>query len=125
MDTAVSNKVNNRTKKGEKKKKLKEIINNKENKFEKIEKLSININKKNENYIIGEIEIKEEDINKDIRIINSFEQYKREDKEWKENEEYDYKFESEKEIKEKCKIEINNKIIRFKYFYKFKKKGNI
>ena len=34
----------------------------------------------NNNYIIAEIEIKKEDINKNIRIINSFEQYKRENK---------------------------------------------
>ena len=33
--------------------------------------------KEKENYIIGEIEMKEEDINKDIRIINSFEEVKR------------------------------------------------
>ena len=74
----------------------------------------------NENYIIGEIDIKNEDINKDIRIINSFEECKRiynrkDDKD-------DYKYENEKEIKEICKIEINNKIIPFSYFYKFKEK---
>ena len=73
------------------------------------------------NYIIAEIEIKEEDINKDIRIINSFEEDKR-NNEW-EDEEDDYKYENEKEIKENCKIEINNKIISFSYFYKFKEKG--
>ena len=33
--------------------------------------------KEQKNYIISEIEIKEEDINKDIRIINSFEEVKR------------------------------------------------
>ena len=35
-------------------------------------------NKDRNNYIIAEIEIKKEDINKDIRIINSYEQIKRE-----------------------------------------------
>ncbi len=35
------------------------------------------VNKEKENYIISEIEIKEDDINKDIRIINSFEEMKR------------------------------------------------
>ena len=35
-----------------------------------------------ENYIISEIEIKEKDINKDIRIINYFEEVKR-NNEWK------------------------------------------
>ena len=41
-----------------------------------------NINKQHNiynNYIIGEINIKEEEVNKDIRIINSYEQTKRED----------------------------------------------
>ena len=76
--------------------------------------------KEKENYIIGEIEIKEEDINKDIRIINSFEEVKRIN-EW-EDEEDDYKYENEKQIKENCKIEINDKIIPFSYFYKFKEK---
>ena len=78
--------------------------------------------KETENYIIGEIEIREEDINKDIRIINSFEEVKR-NKRWWEDKEDDYKYENEKEIKENCKIEINNKIISFSYFYKFKEKG--
>ena len=74
-----------------------------------------------DNYIIAEINIKEEDINKDIRIINSFEQNKREknDKNYKD----DYLYKNEKEIKENCKIKINDEIIPFSYFYKFKKKG--
>ena len=71
--------------------------------------------KEKENYIIGEIEIKEEDINKDIRIINSFEEVKRiiKLKDCKD----DYKYENEKEIKENCIIEINDKIIPFSYYY--------
>ena len=51
--------------------------------------------------------------------INSFEQYNRENN--KRSERDDYKYENEKEIKEKCKIIINNEIIPFSYFYKFKK----
>ena len=77
--------------------------------------------KEKENYIISEIEIKEKDINKDIRIINSFEEVKRINK--CEEKEDDYKYENEKEIKENCIIEINAKIIPFSYFYKFKEKG--
>ena len=73
------------------------------------------------NYIIGELYISDEDINKDIRIINSYEQVKRED-------EYniikgDYKNENEKEIKENCIIKINGIVIPFCYFYKFKTSG--
>ena len=69
------------------------------------------------NYIIAEIDIKED--NKNIRIINSYEQYD------KENHFIQYKkeYENEKEIKDNCEIRINDKIIPFSYFYKFDKKG--
>ena len=46
------------------------------------------------NYIIAEIYIKKSDINKDIRIINSFENFKRENE--CEDEEDDYKYEKKK-----------------------------
>ena len=65
------------------------------------------------NFIIAEIYIKKEDINKDIKIINSFEDY----------EDDECKYEKEKGIKEKCTIEINNRKIAFNYFYKFKEEG--
>ena len=75
----------------------------------------------NKNFIIGEIYINKEDINKDIRIINSFEnvkiEYKIEDKE------DDWKYENEKEIKENIEIKINNKIIPFSYYHKFENEG--
>ena len=82
--------------------------NNKNN--EKI-KNNINVNYITKNCIIGEIYIKEEDINKDIRIINSIENSGKlmEDK-------------NEAEIKE-CDIYINDENIGFSYFYKFKKEG--
>ena len=67
------------------------------------------------NYIESEIEIKEE--NQKIRIINSYEEwYKNNDGEFKEE------FCNEKEIKE-CEFSINNEMIPFTYFYKFKKTG--
>ena len=74
------------------------------------------------NYIKAELYIKEEDINKDIRIINSFEEHKRNNIFIKDKED-DYKYENEKEIKENCEIKINNNIILFNYFYKFKESG--
>ena len=77
-------------------------------------------NYNNNNNIIGEIEIKEVDINKKIQIINSFEEFKRNNG-WKDKED-DYKYENEKEIKENCEIKINNNIIPFNYYYEFKKK---
>ena len=73
------------------------------------------------NYIIAEINIGEDKIDEDIRIMNSFEEAKREN-EWMDRED-DYKFENEKEIKEKCIIKINNKIISFNYYNKFNEKG--
>ena len=83
------------------------------------------INNKDNNYIIVEINIDENNINKSIRLINSFEQATKErGGEFFDIKEEDYyKYENEKEIKDNCQIEINNKIIDFSYFYKFKKKG--
>ena len=77
---------------------------------------------KNKNFIIAEFNIKENEINKDIRIINSFEEVKRKNKSFEDIEDY-YKYENEKEIKDNCKIKINNEIIPFSYFYKFNNKG--
>ena len=54
-----------------------------------------------DNYIIAEIDIKDEYVNKDIRIINS----------------------SEDSIRTKCNIKINDELISFNYFHKFKSKG--
>ena len=68
------------------------------------------------NYIINEIDIKENDLNKDIRIINSYEQF------FKENN-YGVGENNEKEIKDNIEIEIDDKIIPFSYFNKFKEKG--
>ena len=74
------------------------------------------------NIIIGEINIGIYDINKDILIINSFENVKRENK-LIEDKKDDWKYENEKEIKENIKIKINDKIIPFSYYYKFEKEG--
>ena len=74
-------------------------------------------NENKNNYIFDELYIKDKDINNDIRIINSYEER------MKSNEleiEEDYK--NEDEIK-KCQIEINNELIQFNYFHKFKSKG--
>ena len=74
------------------------------------------------NIIIGEIFINKENINKDIRIINSFENAKRE-KSWMKDSKDDWKYENEKEIKENIVIKINGTIIEFVYYYKFKEEG--
>jgi len=69
------------------------------------------------NYIIGELNIKEDSQN--IRIINSYEQSNSEDKYIK----YEQENENEKEIKDNCKIIINAELIPFTFFHKFNKKG--
>ena len=92
-----------------------DINRNEENNI--IENEGKNMNKY-ENKIIGEIYIKENDINKDIQIINSFENYKRAYSYIKDKED-DYKYENEKEIKENIEIKINEEIINFSYYHKF------
>ena len=99
-----------------------------------------NKNNKNENknnVIIGEININKNDINKDIQIINSFENHKRKyQKSFEETQEMlkqsglpsnlivdEDECKNEKEIKENIEIRINEKIIEFTYNYKFKKEG--
>ena len=102
---------------------IKDIIENKNinEKLKNIMTIYEQMNYINRDCIIAEIVIKKEDINKDIRIINSFENYKRENK-LKDGKD-DYKKENEKEIKENCKININDKMIPFSYYYKFNKEG--
>ena len=81
--------------------KLNNLLNNNKIKNENI----------NNNYIISEIIIKEEDINKNIRIINSYEEYLRTNPgEIKKN----VKYNNEDEIK-KCQIIINDDLIPFNY----------
>jgi len=70
----------------------------------------------NNNKIIAVINIKDDDINKDIRIISSFEQ-----SQMRYRNESD--FHNEEEIKEKCTIKIDNEIIPFSFVYKFNKAG--
>ena len=74
----------------------------------------------NNNYIISEIYITEYKVNERIKIINSFENCKNEE-EW-DDEEDDYKYENEEEIK-KCKLIINDKNIPFSYYHIFDKEG--
>ena len=100
---------------------------------EKIENISINaVHKEFKNYeleiqkieiknnnIIGEIEINSEDINKNISIINSFENAQR-----NYGFGYEREYKNEKEIKESVKIKINGKNIDdFSYVHIFDKIG--
>ena len=94
------------------------VINTLNEDIKKIkEKLDNLINNKN-NYIIAEIVIKEEDIIKDIRILNSHEEALRIDK----SVHKDKYLNNEDEIK-KCEIRINDELIPFNYFHIFESNG--
>ena len=99
------------------------ISNNNMNKKNIIENVSQNNNINNEikfnNYIIAEIDIKDEDVNENIKILGSYEEFFRANpgKLLEDN-----IFKNEDEIK-KCEIKINNEIIPFNYYHKFKSKG--
>ena len=77
------------------------------------------------NTIISKIYIKKEEVNKFIRIINSYEDYFAYNgfNNLKENLKNEEGLKNEKEIKE-CEIRINNEIIKFNYFHAFKNEGN-
>ena len=86
--------------------------------LKKTKKKVENLLKNNENnYIIAEITIKEEDVNKKIRILNSYENCLRTNSKVKKEE----LFKNEDEIK-KCEIKINEELIPFNYFLIFKSK---
>ena len=72
-------------------------------------------NNVNSSYIVGEIDIKE---NKEIRIINSYEEAKRSDNKFKIYGN-DSEYNNEEEIKEKCQIKIDGEQIDFSYIHDF------
>ena len=67
---------------------------------------------KDNNYIISEIDIKDEDINKEIRIINSYEECLRRNVDDLIKDDI---YKNEDEIK-KCEIKINYELIPFNFF---------
>ena len=73
------------------------------------------------NFIIGEINITPNNINKEIQIINSFENVKKSNKNEKYNDEQNYSNESD--IRDNIEIRINDELIEFAYLHKFEKKG--
>ena len=117
---------------------LNELINKQEIKVKKLELKDIdkylakNNNLKNidekfdedDNYIICSISIAKGDVNKNIKIINSYEEYQRT---YKRNfhfiAEDASKYNNEDEIKNNCRIRVNNQLIPFSYYYNFKETG--
>ena len=75
------------------------------------------------NYIIAKIEIGDEDINKDIRILNSREEFIRTKYPSFPEMLEDNKHHNNEESIKKCEIRIDDELIPFSYFHKFKKKG--
>ena len=78
-------------------------------------------NNNDKNIIISEVNISSDDIDKDIQIINSYENH-RKIQETKENykpEEYNNK----EDIQKYVEIKINGKTIPFSYMHRFKKEG--
>ena len=99
----------------------------KKNKLNEQEKGKEEMNNKKNNYnsyIIGKFIITEAEVKTDIKIINSYEQFFRErNKNNKQNAlEYKEQYENEKDIKN-CEIMIDEKPIKFSYYYKFNKEG--
>ena len=92
-------------------KKYENQMNNNIQQNQKIKNENIN------NYIIAEIDIKEKDINKSIRILNSHEEAVRN---YSVNK--DKVYNNEEEIK-KCEIRINDQLIPFNYIHNFKSSG--
>ena len=102
------------------------LLHIKENKryFQENEMITYELEKKEikNNFIIGKIYIGENEVNKEIQIINSFENYKRLNN-CKIKEEKYLRYENEKEIIENVEIKINGKIIDFSYYYRFQNEG--
>ena len=94
--------------------------NNNNNKISNYNKNNSKINNKNinDNYIIAEVIINKYNINKKIRIINSYEKHNKDIS----NKKLIPDLMNEKEIKD-TEIFINNELIPFDYFHEFNKMG--
>jgi surface protein len=89
--------------------------------IKKFKKFENAINNNTINSIKGEINIDSNNTNKNIQIINSFENYQRtRNVELNENDNINM---NEQEIKENIEIKINGKTINFNYLYQFESNG--
>ena len=89
--------------------------------IKKFKKFENAINNNTINIIKGEIKIDSNNTNKNIQIINSFENYQRtRNVELNENDNINM---NEQEIKENIEIKINGKTINFTYLYQFESNG--
>ena len=74
--------------------------------------IDLNLLKNKNNNIICEYNIKNDELNKQIQILNCYEEAKKSNK-------YLKGINNEKEIKDNCELYLNEKIIDFRYKYKF------
>ena len=72
-------------------------------------------NNKTKNYIVAEFSVSENDVFKNMIIINSYEEFKKHNP----SIEFNKKFENEKELMKNCQLEMDNKILPFTYSYEF------
>ena len=82
---------------------------------EKINLIDLSVKLQN-NYITGIYEIKKEDVNIPLKILNSFDEVQKEIPEFE-------GIKNEKELKESLELYINEKKIKFTYVYSFEKEG--
>ena len=82
---------------------------------EKINLIDLSVKLQN-NYISGIYEIKKEDVNIPLKILNSFDEVQKEIPEFE-------GIKNEKELKESLELYINEKKIKFTYVYSFEKEG--
>ncbi len=95
------------------------LLNDKIKIDENIELIELNLNEQelsNNNFIICEYDIKEDNINKEIQILNCFEQALKEKS-------YLSGIENEKELRENCELYLNDEKINFCFKYKFPREG--
>ena len=100
---------------------IKELIENYRKHKEEINAIPNKEDLSKENCIFSEVIINGININKNIRIINTYEEMLRTNE--KERIKANNKYNNENEIKENCEIKINGEIVDFTYFYHFNKEG--
>ena len=100
---------------------IKKIINNNDT-YTKFKYLTDIFKHMSKNCIYGVIDIDKFSIDKSIRIINSYEQRKKEGE--LKNSKFDSLYENEEELKKNCDIKIDNIPIGFSYFYNFDTQGS-
>ena len=99
---------------------IKELVHNYHEYKDNIKDNNNNHSELPTNYIKSELNIDNININKKIQIINSYEEFQKNNNILDNNSKYS----NEKEIKNNCEIRINGEKIEFSYYHTFNEKGN-